>query len=378
MNRVAGLDLLRAVAILWIMLYHAAVLGLLDGDNPVVSYGWMGVDLFFALSGYLIGGQLLAPYARGEAGRPGLFYLRRAFRILPAYLVVVGVYFLWPAFSERPGLAPLWRFLTFTWNLDVDFRANKAFSHVWSLCVEEHFYLIAPFLVAALMRRPAAWKAVAVCAAILIGGMALRGAIWLLVLEPLKHLPQGGFGVGYQERIYYPTWTRLDGLLAGFMLAMVRVFRPAAWAAIGRRANLTLAGALAGLGLSVWLFVNQRDLGPTVFAYPILAFSMAGLVAAAAAPRGALARLRVPGASSVAAIAYSLYLVHKPVMHLTHLYLGARLETQPLLAAVAFPALAIAAGALLYLGVERPFLRLRDRLLAPPRRPLPARAQALG
>ena len=60
-TRVAGLDLLRAVAILWIMLYHAAVLDLIGGDNPIVSYGWMGVDLFFALSGYLIGGQLLAP-----------------------------------------------------------------------------------------------------------------------------------------------------------------------------------------------------------------------------------------------------------------------------------------------------------------------------
>ena len=376
-NRVAGLDLLRAVAILWIMLYHAAVLGLLDGDNPVVSYGWMGVDLFFALSGYLIGGQLLAPYARGEPSHPGLFYLRRAFRILPAYLVVVALYFLWPAFSERPGLQPLWQFLTFTWNLFVDFRANKAFSHVWSLCVEEHFYLVAPVLVAVLMARPAAWKAILVCAAILIGGMALRGYIWAHDLQPLRGLPGGAFPIGYQERIYYPTWTRLDGLLGGFILAMIRAFRPGAWAAVGRRANLVCAAAVAGLGLSFWLFQNQHDLGPTVFGYPILAFSMAGLVAAAASPRGLLARLRIPGASAVAAIAYSLYLVHKPVMHLTRLYLGASLEGHPTLAVVVFPALAIAAGAVLYVGVERPFLKLRDRLLA--RRPaIAVPAQALG
>jgi len=335
------------------------------------------VDLFFALSGYLIGGQLLAPYARGEPGRPGLFYLRRAFRILPAYLVVLALYFLWPAFSERPGLQPLWQFLTFTWNLFVDFRANKAFSHVWSLCVEEHFYLVAPILVAALMRRPAVWKALAACGAILLGGMAVRGYIWLHDVSPLRGQANGGFAIAYQERIYYPTWTRLDGLLAGFMLAMVRAFRPAAWAAIGRRANLTALGALAGLGLSCWLFVNQRDLGPTVFAYPILAFSMAGLVAAAASSRGVLAGLRVPGAAAVAAIAYSLYLVHKPVMQLTRLYLGVTLQGHPLLAILGFPTLAIVAAALLYLGVERPFLKLRDRLLAR-RQTGVTQAQALG
>jgi peptidoglycan/LPS O-acetylase OafA/YrhL len=116
-----------------------------------------------------------------------------------------------------------------------------------------------------------------------------------------------------------------------------------------------------------------------VFGYPLLDFSMAGLVAAAASPRGVLAGLRIPGAASVAAIAYSLYLVHKPVMHVTNLYFGHALAAHPLGAVAAYAGLPIAVGALLYLSVERPFLQLRDRLLS--RRgpePAPAPAQALG
>jgi len=179
------------------------------------------------------------------------------------------------------------------------------------------------------------------------------------------------------ERIYYPTWTRLDGLLAGFTLALVKTFRPGAWAAVTRRANLVAAAGVAGFGVSVWLFQDQHALIPSIIGYPILASSMACLVASAASPHSLLGRLRIPGAPAVAAIAYSLYLVHKPVMHLTRLYLGGGLTGHPLVAAVAYPGLAIAAGSLLYLGVERPFLWLRDRLLAP-RPALTAPAQALG
>src|SRR5579862_7992291 len=138
---------MRAIAILWVMLWHMHWLlhpSLLTGLG---RYGWMGVDIFFVLSGYLIGSQLLRPYTRGSQPSIGGFYLRRAFRVLPAYLTVLLLYFTVPGFREAPGLSPAWQFLTFTENFRINYATDQAFSHVWSLCVEEHFYLILPLLV---------------------------------------------------------------------------------------------------------------------------------------------------------------------------------------------------------------------------------------
>jgi peptidoglycan/LPS O-acetylase OafA/YrhL len=104
----------------------------------------MGVDLFFVLSGYLIGSQLLKPFRSGEHPRLWDFYRRRLYRILPAYLAVLALYFLVPVWREQDGISPLWQFLTFTENFFVDYAKNEAFSHVWSLCVEEHFYCCCP------------------------------------------------------------------------------------------------------------------------------------------------------------------------------------------------------------------------------------------
>ena len=364
MSRVPGLDLLRAVAILWVMYYHAEVIGVMTGDHPVADFGWMGVDLFFVLSGYLIGGQLFRPYARGLAPQPGRFYARRLLRTLPAYLVVVGLYFTWPAFNERAAIQPLWQFLTFTENLLIDFSHPKSFSHVWSLCVEEQFYLVAPLVVWLALRRPAAWKGVAICAAVLVGGMLLRAWIWGHDIGPIQHLTEGPGNVfqRYQERIYYPTWTRLDGLLAGVVLAMVAAFRPDLWRRVLARGNALMAVGLVMVAVSIWLLAKQRDFIPTVFGYPLLSWGLAALTAAAASPTSLLGRWRIPGAGWIAAMAYSLYLTHKQVYHMVHVAVGTGLDDRPVLAVAAYAGAALSAGALLYFAVERPFLKLRDRL----------------
>ena len=106
-DRLHGLDTLRAIAIVVVILFHAYTFGP-AALHPIASFGWMGVDLFFVLSGYLIGTQLLRPYTRGQ--RPSLisFYWRRSIRVLPAYWVVLALYFLWPAWRESPHLSPLW------------------------------------------------------------------------------------------------------------------------------------------------------------------------------------------------------------------------------------------------------------------------------
>src|ERR1700734_2429654 len=108
--RLPGLDLLRAVAITWVMACHASMFGLLPNDY----FGWMGVDLVFALSGFLIGGQLFRPLARGERPQYQTFFTRRLLRTLPAYTVVVAIYVAFPMVRDQNSFQPLWQFLTFT------------------------------------------------------------------------------------------------------------------------------------------------------------------------------------------------------------------------------------------------------------------------
>jgi peptidoglycan/LPS O-acetylase OafA/YrhL len=364
MNRAPGLDLLRAAAIVWVMYYHAQIMDLVPDSDQVARFGWMGVDLFFALSGYLIGSQLFRPLAQGRTIDAGRFYVRRALRTLPAYFVVVAIYFTVPAFRERPAIQPLWQFLTFTENLFIDFQGGKAFSHVWSLCVEEQFYLVVPVAAWWLARRPKAWKVVALCAAILLAGMALRGFVWLHDLAPIRSVTDGpgNFWQRYQERIYYPTWNRLDGLLGGVVLALIAAFRPSLWVTLMHRANLIGAAALVCLGIAIWIFTDQASLTATVIGFPLLSLGMTGLVAWGAGPHGLLGRRAVPGAGAVAAMAYSLYLTHKQIYHMVRFALGEGWDDRPILAFGVCSLAAFAGGALLYWTIERPFLLLRDRI----------------
>jgi peptidoglycan/LPS O-acetylase OafA/YrhL len=363
MNRLPGLDLLRAIAIVWVMLFHSFVVGGLgDRFDWLQGNGWIGVDLFFVLSGYLIGAQVLGRLSRGEPLAFADFYLRRAFRVLPAFWTVLALYALWPAFREAPGLQPPWQFLSFTLNLLIDYRHNPAFSHAWSLCVEEHFYLLFPFLAWWMTRRPSLATFVAVCMLTVAVGMAIRGYVWMHVMAPLRGVDNVGFGVHFVEDIYYPTWARLDGLLAGVALAAVKAYRPMWWAWLQARANpLSLLG-LGVTGVALWLFRNRLDLLPTVVGYPLLAAGLALLVLAGAGRTAWLGRLRVPGVGWIAAVSYSLYLSHKAVMHLVHGAFGAWLEGKDVIAFAVYAVAVLLGGALLYYGVERPFLRWRERL----------------
>lgn len=369
-RRLPGLDLLRAFAVLWVMLYHYDRFG--PPFSSFVFYGGMAVDLFFVLSGYLIGGQLLRPYAAGMQPRWGSFFLSRALRILPAYLAVLALYFLVPASRERDGIQPLWHFLSFSWNMLADFQRNRTFSHVWSLCVEEHFYLLLPPVVWLMARKPGAARTAALVIGLLAGGIALRAWIWHDTVAPALHIHSGdgNFYQRYIENIYYPIYTRLDGLLAGVTLALVQTFRPAWWQRAMARGPLLLMAGLAGVALAMLLFRNVFSHAGAVAGYPILAIGLALVVASAVSPHTWLGRVRVPGAAPIAAMAFSLYLSHKLVFHWVRQHVEPQLGgSEPLAFGAAFGA-ALAAGALLYLAAERPGLRLRARLL----RPAPAAA----
>jgi len=361
MRRLPGLDLLRAIAIVWVMLFHSYIIG--GWHEPfrnLENFGWMGVDLFFVLSGYLIGSQLLKPLSEGRPLALMQFYLRRAFRILPVYFVVLALYFSWPAFREQPGIQPLWQFVTFTVNLLIDTDHNLAFSHVWSLCVEEHFYLAFPCLAWWLTRRPSTGKFIGVCLVVLIGGMTLRWSIWTHWLAPVIH--QDAYNARFLEGIYYPTWSRLDGLLAGVMLATIKIYRQALWARLQTHANGLMLLGLFIVACAIALFRDRAGLLSTVIGYPLLSSGLAFVVMAGSSTQSWLGKLKIPGAGWLALTSYSLYLSHKAVLHLADNLLGAQLAGHTALAFFVYALAVLMVGGILYYAVEQPFLKLRERL----------------
>jgi peptidoglycan/LPS O-acetylase OafA/YrhL len=368
-DRLPGLDFLRAIAIVWVLLFHASLFDLVSHHYWVVRFGWMGVDLFFVLSGFLIAGQLLRPWARGDAPDYRRFFARRLLRTLPAYLAVVALYFAFPSVRERPNIQPLWQFLTFTQNFALDFPLPKAFSHAWSLCVEEQFYLAFPLVVAVIAIRPSARKVIGAIVVVLLAGIMLRGYVWLdaVAREPFNPAAEPG-DFAFMTLIYYPTWTRLDGLLAGVAVASIQTFRPQCWRRLTARPNVLLGAGVAGVGMAIVFFRDMvAGFLPTMFGFPFLACAMALLVIAGSDKRSLISRYKVPGAGALAAGAYSLYLSNKIVFHVVQGMM--RDAPAPIQSAALCAGLlaALAAGAVLYWLVERPFLRLRDRLRSPSR-----------
>lgn len=358
--RFHGLDTLRAGAILIVMLYHFNMQGLVPSVlGPVASVGWVGVDLFFVLSGFLIGSQLLKPYVAGQ--RPSLkdFYTRRAYRILPAFCVVLLLYFAVPLWREAPGPYAGWQYATFTWNLFLlRYPEGRAFSHIWSLCVEEHFYLFLPLLLLLMMRKPSVWKTSFLVLSIIVGGVALRAWLFHNIIQ----------AAGDQQRlmmmkyVYYPTYSRLDGLVMGVALAIVRTFRAHWWTRITKHGNMLclfgLAFVAGALRLCAFDYPSPDLPASILFAFPVLAFGFGLLVMSALSEKGALSK-RVPGASVLAGLAFILYLTHKSVAHATHRSLPELTAQADWRSLTIYVLACMGIASLLYLGVERPFLRLR-------------------
>jgi peptidoglycan/LPS O-acetylase OafA/YrhL len=359
-KRLHGLDTLRALAIVLVMLYHFNMQGLLPSAiGSIAEMGWIGVDLFFVLSGFLIGSQLLKPYLTG--GKPSLrdFYTRRAYRILPAFFVVFLLYLAVPLWREASGPYGGWQYASFTWNLLLlGYPANRAFSHIWSLCVEEHFYLFFPLLVLLMMRKPSVSKTAYVLLFVVLGGIGLRA--WLLhsVIQPADDQQ----GVMMMKYIYYPTYSRLDGLVVGVSLAVVRTFKLSWWSRLARHGVLlAFLGSACVLG-ALWLcgfnFPDPELPLSILFAFPALACGFGLLVASAVCENGFL-RIRVPGASALAALAFSLYLTHKSVAHATHRLLPVLTAKAGWESSAIYAVTCLGVASLLYFAIERPFIALR-------------------
>jgi peptidoglycan/LPS O-acetylase OafA/YrhL len=373
-RRLDGLDTLRAGAIVLVMVYHLNLQGLMPAAvGAVAAVGWVGVDLFFVLSGYLIGMQLLEPYVAGRKPSLREFYVRRAYRILPAYLAVLALYCWVPLWREAPGPGPVWQYLTFTWNVVLaGYPTERAFSHVWSLCVEEHFYLLLPLLLMGARRLRVRGTCVAL-AAVVVGGVAVRaGLLHWVVLAPLHGRGTAGgeqtadplehSWVLLMRCIYYPTYARLDGLVCGVGLALLRSFRPGWWARLARRGNVWLAGGVAVVTGALWLcgfgFPSPELPASGLFSFPLLATGF-GMLVIAAMSEGGVLRVRVPGARWLAGLAYSLYLTHKSVAHAVHRLLPGVTAQADWRSAGVYGVACVGCATVLFYGIERPFLRLR-------------------
>lgn len=362
-HRLPGLDHLRALAIIIVFLYHYQLFGHPYWIDTLGSFGWTGVDLFFVLSGYLIGGQLMSSIKREGRINYGSFYVKRIFRIIPAYLAVLILYYTFPAFTERSSLPPLWKFLTFTQNFGLDLSKNAAFSHAWSLCIEEQFYLILPLVMIALVATNSVKKGIWLLPLLFVLGFAVRIYNWQTFIEPT--LESGNFGVSFYKWMYYPTYNRLDGLLVGLSLAALFTFAPALKERLTRYGNVLLLISLVLIAGTYWLCINPYSFDTAVFGYPLISISYGVMVLAALSPSCILYKYSSRLTRLIATISFSLYLTHKQLIHLTHLMLkGSGIDTDSYILFWISVLVSLLGAAILYFTVEKPFLRLRDYLLS--------------
>jgi peptidoglycan/LPS O-acetylase OafA/YrhL len=360
-----GLDTLRALAIMLVFAYHYMIFVSRQPTFGWVSVvGWVGVDLFFVLSGYLIANQLFEGLVRGRQVSLQRFYARRALRTLPVFWVVLATYFLWPALMGGKTPPPLWRFLSFTQNYQL--QPGTAFSHAWSLCIEEQFYLIFPWvLVLGARLRSGASKGWSLLVALLVLGIAARAWLWFQY-----GLESSGQISGYHPNIYYATLCRFDEFLPGVAVAMLKNLHPQAWARWMQRGQALFVGGSAAVLAALFCVYNFYEIADygfgffmTAFGYSLVAWAFAVWVAAALSPSSWLHRIRVPGAYQLALWSYSIYLSHKAIAYVVQTQTKAA-GWSSAATLIVITAACVVGGAVLYRLIEQPFMALRLRWFA--------------
>lgn len=377
-KRVFGLDVLRAVAILIVVDAHANnAMGSYHQGSLLHQFVPDGVELFFVLSGFLIGGILIRIYEQeGRMNGPIIrnFWVRRWFRTLPNYyLVLVGIIVInlmqaWLS-GQHHSLPSKWTlasyfvfFQNFAWYVP-DF-----FPETWSLAIEEWSYLIIPTVLMAWHRfRPAHWSrqqvVLAVVLTVIIGTNLLR--LVMALQEPISAGELGFRGI---------VITRLDAIAYGVLAAYTKQYYPVLWKSPLAQRNafwfgllLTIAAAFTA-SIMILAFYVDSGLYPAyvfykrTFYFLVIGLSMMLLIPRMDAWRSATGW--IPRAiTHVSLISYSLYLLNlTPVMSL----LIARIPTTSLLVAYAkvvlFWVISLSLSTLLFKYYELPMTSLRDRL----------------
>jgi peptidoglycan/LPS O-acetylase OafA/YrhL len=350
--RVTGLDGVRAVAVLLVMLFHLS-------PGAVVG-GFIGVDLFFVVSGFLITSLLLREHAANGRIALGAFWRRRARRLLPALGVLllvccsaayaVGGDVLIGLGQQVLGAVTFssnWLFLAASSNY-FDSTVPELFRNLWSLAVEEQFYLIWPLLLVLVLVRVPRWVRIAGAAALAVGS-----AVWMAVLWA----PEAA------TRVYYGTDTHFFGLALGATLAFAATRWPTTALEWPRavRGLLGAAGPVALAGIVAIGFVMNEDAQITF---------QGGLAVVSLLSAIVIATLLVPGTPLASVLnwrplrwigerSYGLYLWHWPVFILVVAALPSWTRDGAmgwLLGGIAL-AITVAAAALSYAFVEQPIRR---------------------
>lgn len=360
-HKLLGLDHLRAFAITYVVLFHYQFFGHPAWVNTIASFGWTGVDLFFVLSGFLISGQLFAAIAKGKAISLKEFFVKRFFRIIPPFLVVVILYGIFPILREREHMAPLWQYLTFTLNLNLDLKQIGTFTHSWSLCVEEQFYLVLPLMFMLSNYFKAGKKVGYFIAALFIGGVLIRLFLWHKFASP--HLNSDDFGVIYNRYIYYPTYNRLDSLLVGVSIAGLITFYPAFKTLTNRYSNeLMILGASLWI-LAYYLCTPQQTFTTAIFGFALIAIALGLILTAMVSPSFILYKVKSSIISAMATLSYSIYLIHKMVIHVVqHLLDGKINKDSNLMMLICLASVIVGALAMRYV-IEKPAMSVRDKIL---------------
>jgi peptidoglycan/LPS O-acetylase OafA/YrhL len=341
----AGLDGLRAVAVLAVVLYHLNV--------GWASGGLLGVGVFFVLSGYLITDLLLAEREREGAIALGRFWLRRARRLLPALWVMLVVVTLWIALLEPSQLAGVrgallaallyfsnWWYAFQHVSYFASFGPPSPLGHLWSLAVEEQFYLVWPLLlVLALRFVHRRW---------LLIGLVVLGAIasaWAMaaIFQPGSD----------PTRVYEGTDTRAFQLLIGASLAFVCPSRRLSGSISAlRRRGLDALGAV-GIAVIVVMVIDTNEYETFLYRGGMVILSLATLAVVAVLAHPSTLLGRILGALPLRWIgvrSYGIYLWHYPIIVLTSPVVG---TAGPVLT-LAQAGATVAAAALSWRFVEEP------------------------
>lgn len=365
-GQLPGLDALRSAAILLVICTHwAASFYPLSGGEPtplqsfpLFSYGWTGVDLFFVLSGFLIGKQLWRELDTTGTVDVGRFLLRRGLRIWPLYVAML-LYYSVVNPEINPNLAD-WTFLSNYWPGGV--------SRGWSLSTEEQFYIAVPLLLLLFRKR-----------------LGLGGYLWiLLALEALvlvvrkiqldAFFATGGEYAKAEYQLIYPFHTHIEGLLAGLLISLLVVISPRLLEArlpgglSMRGLVVMIACVAAGLALRQW---NQR-----LFSFVVLGLIFGGVTFWVLADRSVLTRpLNAWVFYPISRLSYGMYLNHGWALPETNdwaVALGRSMtdnrEAAFLIGLLVVTLVSIAFAVVTFVLVEHPFLVLRDRWMTRTRR----------
>ena len=372
-GRVDNLDALRAVAVLLVVCFHYRLL----------AVGWIGVWIFFVISGFLISRILLDYKARfGIVDYLGVFYARRALRIFPIYYLYVGSWSVIALVAFMPKDFAVLPLLTYTFNFvkwAPDYDGSRIFSHLWSLAVEEQFYLVYPLVVFALGRR----GLVGALTAVVLVSPVLRGVVGAWAFAQLPEAEYAGRVVFVASFLHADAFA-MGGLIALFEPAIRKLTR--ARLAAGAGGALALCGAVLAVNALAWwsgplpTTVEPYFVGPTSLGLPVNPFRqwqhvwlytvldvMAGV--AICVILGALQRPLAIAAplNGVGRISYGVYVYHFPLISVVHRVFPGVVE-QTLLGLGLFAlylAGVLTVAALSYRFIEMPFNNRKPVRLGP-------------